>query len=290
VFDFQPGSSEVRGNHNTFLREIIQRFSLDTLSPTAQISVIEGHTDCQGFAAGPDASKGINASIRKSRALAVALRLIELGAHAANIDATPEAGGQRGPGDDATPEGRALNRSVTLQLPPSVPPGVEIPGPPSDTSPGPPLCLDGRVPSKNWELQSVAGASGKIFGFGGEGSLFILHNRDAKIAHPAFFAATGGGVGTPTFSVNIPSRTPFITLLPLPICASDFDGPAVVDAAVAHIPPPAPPVGFALGHIRLLPPTDPSPVDIGGLQLGAGGSIGIVFGTFTVAESIDLPS
>jgi hypothetical protein len=109
----------------------------------------------------------------------------------------------------------------------------------------------------------------------------VLHNTDATIAHPAFFTATGGGVGTPTFAIDIPDRTAFRTLLKTPVCASEFDGLAVVMATEAHLPPPAPPVGFELG-IKLIVPTEPVQIDIGGWQIGVGGSIGVAFGPFVV--------
>jgi hypothetical protein len=290
LFDFEPGSAEVRPVHRAFLTEIVDRFKLgDPLAPLDKIDVIEGFTDCVGISAGEEASKGFNASIRVQRALQVKLALRDAGAKFVNVIAEPRAGGAKGgPGDEGANvvEGRALNRSVRIVLQTKNREDPGFPGPPGGTGPGPGLCLFG-VKSKRWRLTShVSGSFAAVF-VGVTGTVFTLEDRDSGRRFLAVFAGVSGGPSSPVeFQIAIPKATDFETE-PDPVCPGDFDGAAVIVTKFSlSAPPPAPPVGKMFGEIVLPAKTKPAAIDIGSTQIGVGGNIGVAAGPFTVIESL----
>ena len=293
VFDFAPGKSDITDTHARFLREITERFKLgDRDSPIERITVLEGFTDCQGFAAGKAASTGINASIRQTRAIAVKLALDKAGAKLSNVPAVPTASGEKGgPGDNATVEGRRLNRSVRIGLERRAGPPPELPGPPGE-GPGAELCSIGLpfLPqqigekSDEWSLTShVSGSLEAVF-IGVTGTGFTLTDTKSGRRFPALFTGLSGGLSTPfEFQVSIPSATTFKT--PKPVCPDDFNGLAsiVTKFSVPVIPGFA--AGVMKGDIILDEPTIPVGIDIGSKQVGVGASTGVAEGTFVVIET-----
>jgi hypothetical protein len=282
VFDFKPGEATVRERHAAFLREIIQRFKLDSLDPESRIAKIEGFTDCVGFTAGKEASKKVNTSIRKQRAVSVALFLLNPdkgnGAHADNIDKAPSGGGELGgPGAGTSSQDRSFDRSVRLDLAPeSRPPEPEIPGPPpSDT--GPKLCERG-VASKTWELQSLVGGSPPKIPTGGTASgivFFLIDKGPPETTHLAVFGGGGIGGGS-SISVSVPSQTPFTTDEEL--CPKDFDGTAMIVGGTVAVG-----AGISFMKIDLAPKTHPEEINIGGRVVGIGADISFpVVGEFKV--------
>jgi hypothetical protein len=289
IFDFEPGSATIRPNHQAFLAELVRRFKLgDPSSPIEKINVLEGFTDCVGFAAGKEASTEINASIRTQRAISTKLGFRDAGAKLVNVVATPRAGGAKGgpAGDGTDPASRALNRSVRIALErtPSRPP--EFPGP-EDSGPGPGLCLNG-VQSARWSLTSHVSASAEAGVVGGTSTIFTLKDRDSGRRFIAIFGpAVSGGVSTPfEFQISVPSATDFETTVP--VCPGDLDGPAlIVTKFSVSVPTPGVPgVGKMSGDIVLAQPTKPAGIDIGSLQVGVGASTGIATGPFVVVESL----
>jgi len=288
VFDFLPGRAEVRENHITFLKEIVTRFKLDDpSSPVEKINVIEGFTDCAGFAAGPEASAGINASLRLQRAIQVKLALDAAGAKFVNMPATPTASGAKGgPGDEKADliGGRALNRSVHLELERKSLPPPGFPQP-DGSGPGPGLCLNGTQ-STQWELTSHVSGGVSTPGFGVGGSVAFFKLKDTKpggLSYVAVFAGTPVGASTPEIQIAVPSATPFTTD---PMCPGDFDGPALLVTKFSGPFVPGFPLGIMKGFISLAPTTKPPVIDIGSLQVGAGASVSAAPGQFTVIESL----
>jgi peptidoglycan hydrolase-like protein with peptidoglycan-binding domain len=291
IFDFEPGSAEVRPTHHAFLREIVDRFKLGDLNaPIERIAVIEGFTDCVGISAGKQASTGFNASIRAQRAINTKLALLDAGARSANVLAEPRAGGEKGgPGDEGANivEARALNRSVRIVLQARSRPDLPFPNPPGDTGPGPGLCLNG-VKSKKWSLTSHVSGSAEAGVAGGTLTTFTLRDRDSGRRFGAVFGpALSGGASSPfEFQIAIPSSTDFETD-PDPVCPGDFDGRAtIVTKFSASAPLPAPPVGKMSGDIVLPIKTKPLGIDIGSFQVGVGASTGVAIGPFLVVESL----
>lgn len=285
LFDFEPGSAEVRPVHRAFLAEIVDRFKLgDPIAPLQRIDVIEGFTDCVGFSAGEEASKGINASVRAQRAIQIKLALRDAGATFVNVIAEPRAGGAKGgPGDEGANlvEGRALNRSVRIVLQAKNREDPGFPGPPGGSGPGPGLCLNG-VKSKNWRLTSHASGSFEAIFVGVTGTVFTLEDRDSGRRFIAVFGpAVSAGFSTPAeIQIAIPSATDFESD-PDPVCPGDFDGAAAI---VTKFSAPGP-VFKMSGDIVLAAKTKPAGIDIGSSQIGFGGSTGVATGPFTVIES-----
>jgi hypothetical protein len=117
LFDFEPGSAEVRVSHLSFLEEITSRFALRRTAPLSLIVAIEGFTDCVGFSAGPEPSKPLNAGIRLRRAQNVKAAVVAGGALPDNVVAEPRAGGELGGiGDTISFNGRARNRAVRISI------------------------------------------------------------------------------------------------------------------------------------------------------------------------------
>ena len=299
LFDFEPGSAEVRPVHRAFLKEIVDRFKLgDLIAPEQRIDVIEGFSDCVGFAAGEEAGKTLNASVRLQRAIQIKLALKAAGALFANVIAEPRAGGAKGgPGDEGANlvEGRALNRSVRIVLQQKNREDPGFPGPPGGTGPGPGLCLFG-VKSKKWRLTSHVSGSFEAILVGVTGTVFTLQDRVSGRRFIAVFGpGASGGLSTPVeLQIAIPSATDFETD-PDPVCPGDFDGAAAIFtkfSASTPVPlpfgtPPVPlPVGKMSGDIVLAAKTKPAGIDIGSVQIGVGASTGVATGPFTVIESL----
>jgi len=285
LFDFKPSESTVRERHAAFLREIIQRFRLDSLDPVSRIAKIEGFTDCVGFSAGKEASKNINTSIRKQRALSVALFLLnpdqDPHAHSDNIDKTPSGGGALGgPGPGTSAQDRSFDRSVRLDLEAgSRPPEPEIPGPPPPDI-GPKLC-DRGVASSEWELQSIAGGSPPKIPHGGTASgiaFFLIDKGPPETKHFAVFGGGGIGGGS-SLSISIPSQTPFTTCENgEKLCPEDFDGEAMIVGGTVAFG-----AGISLMKIDLAPKTCPEEINIGGRVVGVGADVAFpVVGKFKV--------
>jgi hypothetical protein len=294
LFDFAPGKSEVTETHRRFLKEVTERFKLDDrASPIDRITVMVGFTDCVGFAAGKEVSKDINAGIRKQRALAIKIAFRDAGAAFVNVPAEPQAGGAKGgPGDNATPEGRALNRSVQIGLERTAPAPPELPGP-AGGGPGAGLCSIGLplMPqligekSDEWELTSHVSASVEAVIGGGTGTEFTLKDTKSGRRYPAIFVGFSGGLSTPLeFQISIPSASPFTT--PSPVCPDEFNGPAAIVTKFSVMPIPGiMDRGVMEGDILLDTPTKPAGIDIGSEQVGIGVSTGIAEGTFFVIET-----
>ena len=150
IFDFAPGKSDITDTHAQFPardHRTVQARRSETRPSNASPS--EGFTDCQGFAAGKEVSKGRNASIRHTRALATKIALNKAGAAFDNVPAEPQASGEKGgPGDNATPAGRALNRTVRI--------GLERRATPPPSAPGSNRVGSGRGTLLDWVAVPVA--------------------------------------------------------------------------------------------------------------------------------------
>jgi len=179
LFDFEPGSAQIRPRHAEFLRALVSRLQLNTQEPKAKIVVIQGFTDCVDV-------ETKNSQIRRMRALTPALFLLDAGAHAVNLG-TQEAGpAEGGRGDNSGPPGRAMNRSALIVLKPVA--STKVPEPPRGhtTCPG----------SHHFKARITASiAAGDEVG----GGLLGLEMHDLDCNRGQRFVFTGAGVtlGTP---------------------------------------------------------------------------------------------
>ena len=276
AWDFQPGQTTTRPNHELLIELLVREFALDQAEPLAHIRILEGHTDCVD-------SEAKNGAIRAGRAAELFGLFVRLGALPDNIDAVGPASEGSVPGGDDSIVNRARNRSVVIRIVDGPPtrdedgdeePGEEGPNP-EDRD-----CDPNKDATQLWGLDAISSVI--VVGLGGVvGMNFVITNLESHCSYVCSYSGIAGGLAVGA-TVSIPSSpaTEFETETPL--VPKAFEGPAEVFSASAG--------PLSVADLDLTPTTDPDPIDFGGFSLtdiGKSAKAGIFIseGDFTVANS-----
>jgi outer membrane protein OmpA-like peptidoglycan-associated protein len=263
LFDFTPGSAELKSNHHVFIDEQIAQAGLADPNSDLEIERFVGFTDCVD-------TEGKNAPIRARRAEAVKLAYLDAGAAPDLIGPHEVAFAGPEPGLDATADGRARNRSVALTLVRRLRPW----DPPKDC----PECqADMDIPSDDWALESLGGA-GLVPGAGPITLDFNLRNNKSGCVYQATFDGMArGGLAELSYDLGHSFQDFHGTQAMQP---SEWNGEADARSVSLEF--------FEFGSIRLPNvSTQPARLDLGGFfNVGLGVDIGVWWadGTFTVRK------
>jgi outer membrane protein OmpA-like peptidoglycan-associated protein len=253
---FAVDQAQLKRDHVEFLRLLVSGFGLDRDPPGAHIRLIEGHTDLVD-------TESINEPLRRARADAVVQLLTqELHVPTTNVDLVRGAPPGSPLAKNATPQDRAHNRAVVIELEPLRAPTAKHAA---------------LHVSTRWSLQSVASASaGAILGAGG--GLFLLKDLSSGESREIFFYGAGlaGGIGLrklpPRVTAALPSPTEFTTTVPHTF--EQFAGPGTIDILSGDIIA----AGYSLGyaHFSSIRSTDNKGIWIGGFEAGGLGLTGAI--------------
>lgn len=209
LYDFSPGSGDLKPAHADALRAFIQSYALDTANPLARITGVRGYTDMVD-------TEASNVALRNGRQDAVLQWLNAQHVQVPDYVTTQYTDLTNLLANNSTAQGRARNRAVVIEYQlVAVPPPVQ-PQPVEQRPPG----------TTHWALRPVAKIAGGELVAGGMFS-FILTNRDTHEARVIYFLGGGVGAGaeeeagpTPTLSMD-EEGTEFETNRPVNF--EDFD-------------------------------------------------------------------
>ena len=138
---------------------------------------------------------------------------------------------------------------------------------------------DPNAKSKMWAISPTLTVSTGKIGAGVQGVHFKLINLETGVSKTLIFVGVGLGLGTSEFTVSNPSITTFTSTTPLSFDDFDTFGSIVSVGFTPGIGASA-----ACASFKGLP-TDPSCIDIGGLQVGFGLGASAIGGRFVTVGS-----
>lgn len=257
LFDFEVNQDRLKPEHQQFLEMLVGRFALHDTNPRASIRLVEGYTDLVD-------TETVNEPLRQRRAEAVVQFLVtERSVPAANIDVFRGAPAGELLANNASREGRSINRATVIQLEEI----SEVPRREKETE-------HKRQLSRQWALRSAfTTAYGEILGLGG--GIFQLKDRSTGQERVIAFYGAGlaGGLSLPRITASLTAKyEEFETTRPHSFW--DFEGPGWIDLlsfdVVAY--------GYQLGHAHFqrIETTDHKGIWIGGHQAGGLGISGAI--------------
>jgi N-acetylmuramoyl-L-alanine amidase/phosphatidylserine/phosphatidylglycerophosphate/cardiolipin synthase-like enzyme len=262
LYDFTPGSAELKPAHIEALREFVAGNRLNTPQAAVTIKSVRGHTDMVD-------DEAANLKIRDERQDAVLQWLNAQGVQVPNYVNTQYQELADLLSSNATPEGRARNRGVVI--------AYEVVGnPPTITEQAPRPTATTR-----WALQPLAKLSAADLAAGGV-FLFALKNRDTEETRLIFYGGLGVGAGAeegaggrmPTAGLD-DEGSEFETNVPVTFEDFDFMSGALFYGGAGAF------LGFSVGYVTFEGSTfkvEPEYVSIGGVELGSFGLEAVALG------------